>query len=204
MIPFHPKGGRGYAYPNHTFITASSNEEDAAAVDNNDERWGVHEFKQPRFTESERQWIYYEFLLLPRAAAVLRHYFLNVNLKGFFAAGSAPMTESKQEMAAASMPADTEMLQVMFEEQAEFFARDVVLTGDVVAYVHRHCVAKPSATRIGRLLGKAPFFGEPIRFRVGEKRYRGIIIRNRAKWSAATGDAIMDHIGGDDNVDLMQ
>lgn len=202
-VPVHPKGTRGYTMPNHFFVTASSNDEDAASIDNNDERWGVYEFKHPKYTHAERQWIIYEFLLQSRAAAVLRHYFLNYDLTGFHAAGSAPMTESKQEMAAASLPADAELLQVMFEEQAEFFARDVVLTGDVVAHIHRHCIAKPSATRIGRILSKPPFFGTPLRFRVGEKRYRGVVIRNHARWIAATGNEIMDHIGGDDSIDLM-
>lgn len=206
MIPFHAKGRAGYGLPNHFFVTATSNEEDAAAIDNNDERWGVYELKVPKFTESERQWFQFQFLRLPRAAGVLRHYFLHQSLKGFYADGSAPMTESKQEMAAASMPADTELLQTMFEEQAEFFARDVVVVSDVQSYVHKHSIARPSATRIGKVLAKAPFNGSAVRFRVGEKRYRGVIVRNHARWGAATGQAIHDHIQGEDDsieVDLM-
>jgi hypothetical protein len=203
MIPLHPKGSRGYTMPNHFFVTASSNEEDAAAIDSNDERWGVHEFKRPKFTQSERQWIYYQFLLLPRAAAVLRHYFLHVDLEGFYPAGSAPMTEAKQEMADASMPADAELLQTMFEERAAFFARDVVLTSEVVAYVHRHCVSKPSATRVGRILTKAPFFGKAIKFRAADRLYRGVIVRNHAKWGGSRGKDIIDHIGGDDDIDIL-
>jgi len=74
-VALSPKGRAGYTMPNHFFVTASSNEEDAAAIDDNDERWGVHELKAPRYTESENVWIHTEFLSLPRAAAVLRHYF---------------------------------------------------------------------------------------------------------------------------------
>lgn len=204
IVPFHPKGGAGYGFPNHFFVTASSNEEDAAAVDNNDERWGVHEFKQPRFTESERQWIYYQFLLTPRAAAVLRYYFLHVDLNGFYPAGSAPMTEAKEEMVMASMAADAELLQTMFEERAEFFARDIVVVSDVQAYVHKHSVARSSTTRIGKVLAKPPFNGNALQFRVGEKRYRGVIIRNHAKWAAVPGQEIWDHItGGDDDIDIL-
>jgi Primase C terminal 2 (PriCT-2)/Bifunctional DNA primase/polymerase, N-terminal/Family of unknown function (DUF5906) len=203
MIPFHPKGGRGYALPNHFFVTATSNEEDAAAIDNNDERWGIHEFKQPRFTESERQWIYYQFLLLPRAAAVLRHYFLHVDLEGFYPAGSAPMTAAKQDMVASSMASDAEMLQLMFEERGEFFSRDIVITSEVLSYVHKHCPVRPSAVRIGKILCKAPFNGTAIQFRVGESRYRGVIIRNHQKWNGATGRELMDHIEGDDSIDIM-
>jgi hypothetical protein len=202
LIPLHPKGTKGYTMPNHSFITASSNEEDAAAVDNNDERWGIHEFKQPKFTESERQWIYYQFLLQPRAAAVLRHYFMHLDLTGFYAAGSAPMTQAKEEMAAASAASDVELLTTMFEEQAEFFSRDIVITSEVVRYVHKNSTVRPSSTRIGKLLCKAPFFGTPVQFRVGEKRFRGIIIRNQQKWISATGRELMDHIGGDDNIEI--
>jgi len=196
-VPFHPKRSAGYSLPNHAFFTATSNEEDAAAIDNNDERWGVSEFKQPKFTEKERQWIYYEFLLLPRAAAVLRYYFLHVNLNGFFAAGGAPMTESKQEMASASMAADEELLQMMFEERADFFDKDIVTVSDVQAHVHRHSIAKSSISRIGHVLAKSPFNGTAIRFRVKDALYRGIIVRNHAKWKGAPGPDIMAHIRGD-------
>ena len=202
MIPFHPKGGRGYGLPNHFFVTATSNEEDAAAVDNNDERWGIYEMKVPKFTQAERKWVYHEFLLLPRAAAVLRYYFMHIDLEGFYAAAEAPMTQAKQEMVAASSASDLELLQTMFEEQAEFFARDVVITSEVLRYVHKNSTVRPSATRIGKLLCKAPFFGAPIQFRVGEKRYRGVIIRNQKKWTGATGREIMDHIGGDDDIEI--
>ena len=201
-VPLHPKGTAGYNFPNHFFVTATSNEEDAAAIDNNDRRWGVHEFKQPEFSDSERTWFYDEFLLTSRASAVLRHYFLHVSLKGFSAAGYAPMTDSKRDMVAASMPQDTELLHVMFEERAEFFARDVVVTSHVQEYVHKHCTAKPSGTRIGQILAKAPFFGIAKKFRVNDKFFRGVIIRNHDKWGAATGRDIMAHIDGDDNIEF--
>jgi hypothetical protein len=203
MIPFHPKGGAGYTMPNHFFVTATGNDDDAAAVDNNDERWGVHEFKQPKFTDSERQWIYYQFLLTPRAAAVLRHYFLHVDLDGFEAAGSAPMTEAKQEMVDASRAADTELLQTMFEARTDIFDRDIVVVSEVQEYVHRHSVAKSAATRIGRVLAKPPFHGIAIRFRVGDSFYRGVIIRNHSKWKGAPGPDLMAHIRGDSEIDIL-
>jgi hypothetical protein len=203
MIPFHPKGGRGFTFPNYFFVTASSNDDDAAAVDNNDERWGIHEFKQPRFTPSERQWIYREFLLTARAAAVLRYYFMRIDLTGFDPAGEAIMTESKQEMVAASMAPDAELLQIMFEERAEFFARDIVVVSEVQAYAHKHSVSKSSVTRIGQILAKPPFFGEAVKFRVGNKHFRGVIVRNHDQWRGQPGKQLMDHItGGDDNIDI--
>jgi hypothetical protein len=202
-VALHPKGTRGYEMPNHFFVTASSNEEDAAQIDNNDKRWGIHEMKAPEYTESERQWIYHEFLLLPRAAAVLRHYFLHVDLTGFYAAGSAPMTDAKREMANASMAADAELLHIMFEEHAEFFSLDVVLVGEVQRYVHKNSVARPSLTRIGQMLAKPPFNGKAKKYRDGEKLYSAVVIRNHDKWLAASGREVMAHIHGEDDCLLM-
>jgi hypothetical protein len=206
MVALHPKGSRGYEMPNHAFVTASSNEEDAAAIDNNDKRWGIHEMKAPEYTESERQWIYHQFLLVPRSAAVLRHYFLHVDLTGFYPAGSAPMTEAKRQMAAASLPMDTELLLTMFEEKAEFFNKDVVITSDVVAYVQKR-LRFVSATRIGRILAKPPFNGIVKRFKGTNGRlFRGVIIRNHSLWDAAPHDKVMAHINFEDDlieVDLL-
>lgn len=203
-VQLHPKGSAAYEMPNHFFVTASSNEEDAAAINNNDKRWGIHEIKAPEYTEAERQWIHYKFLLLPRAAAVLRWYFSRIDLTGFYPAGSPPMTEAHRQMAAASLPADVELLQMMFEEQAEFFTRDVVLVGEVHRYVHKNSVARPSLTRIGQTLAKAPFNGKAKRYRDGDKFYRAVVIRNHDRWLAASGKAVMEHInGGDDDIDLL-
>jgi hypothetical protein len=203
-VPLHPKGGRAYTMPNHFFMTATSNEEDAAAIDGNDERWGVHELKALRYSQAEDQWIYHEFLnLKARASAVLRYYFLHISLEGFSPTGSPPITEAKRDMIAASSPADIELLQIMFEEQAEFFTRDVVLVGEVQRYVHRNSIARPSLTRIGQILAKTPFNGKAKRYRDGEKFYRAVIVRNHSKWLAASGRSVMDHIQGEDFIDIM-
>lgn len=205
VIPMHPKGSRGYSLPNHFFMTASSNEDDAVPVDAFDERWGIHVFTVPKFTQAERQWIYHEFLLLPRAAAVLRYYFLNYTLSGFDASGSAPKTSAKTQMVEASMPRDQELLQQLYEEQAEFFARDVVIVGEVVQYVHKNTPVRPSAIRIGKLLARAPISGRPITFRLAEKTYRAVVIRNFQRWGGATGRDLMAHIhGDDDSIDFME
>jgi hypothetical protein len=202
MVPLHPKGSSGYTMPNHFFVTASGNDEDAAAIDNNDERWGVHEFKQSKFTDAERKWIYYDFLLTPRAAAVLRHYFLHVDLTGFEPAASAPMTEAKRAMVAASMAADKELLVLMHEERSHMFSRDIVITSEVMAHVHKHSTMRPSANRIGKILTSPPISGTPVQFRVGNGRYRGFILRNRQKWEGSPGKVLMDHVNGDDDIEV--
>jgi Bifunctional DNA primase/polymerase, N-terminal/Primase C terminal 2 (PriCT-2)/Family of unknown function (DUF5906) len=204
MIPIHPKGGRAYTMPNHFFVTATSNEEDAAAIDGNDERWGVHELKAPRYTQAEDQWIYHEFLnLRARAAAVLRHYFLHISLDGFSATASPPMTEAKRDMAEASTPSDVEMLVTLFEERAEFFVRDVVLMSDVVSYIQR-TLRFTSPTRVGRILAKPPFNGRAKKLRVGESCYRVVIVRNHNKWDMTPHHETLNYIRGDnDDIDIL-
>jgi hypothetical protein len=197
-VAIHPKGKPGYSMPNHFFITGSSNADDAAAVSNQDRKWAIHELHAPQFTVEEQQWLYHEFLLLPRAAAVLRHYFLNVDLTGFVASAKAPHTEARQEMIDASVSSDLELLELAFEERTGLFARDVVLTQQVKEFVHKHSPMKPSVHRIGKILCRAPFNGKSIQFRVGEGRYRGIVLRNKAQWTHASGQNIMSHIDGED------
>ena len=197
-ISVHPKGSTAYNMPNHFFTTATSNEDDAASVDNNDRRWAIHEMHAPQFTESEQQWIYSEFLLTPRAAGVLRHYFLHLPLDGFSASAKAPETEARQAMIRSSLSADTELLEIAFEQRSPPLDHAVVIVGDVAEWVRKNSVGKPSADRIGKILAKAPFGGEPKQFRVGEARYRGIIIRDHARWRVATGQQIISNINGED------
>ena len=205
VVSVHPKGLAAYTMPNHFFVTGSSNAEDAAAVTNSDRKWGVHEMHAPQFTEAEQRWIYQEFLLTPRASAVLRHYFLNTDLAGFVASAKAPETQARKEMADASMASDVELLTVAFEQQTEPLANDIVLTQEVTEYVHRHCPAKPSAHRVGRILARKPFNGKATQFWHGTRSYRGVILRNHAKWESATGAQKMACVTGDDaglNVDV--
>lgn len=199
MVALHPKGSKGYTMPNHFFVTASSNEEDAAAIDNNDERWGIHEMNAPSYTASERQWVYREFLLQPRAAAVLRWYFKHIDLAGFDPAGGAPRTEAKAAMAQSSKPMDQELLESLFEEHAEMFSKDVVMVREVTEYIHKHSPVRPSAARVGKILAKPPFNGLAKKIREGKGLYPVVIIRAHNKWDAVTGRDIYAHINGMDD-----
>lgn len=200
-ISIHPKGLPGYTMPNHVFITATSNKDDAASIDNNDRKWSIHEMHAPQFTEAEQEWMYNGFLLTPRAPGVLRHYFLHTPLLGFSASARALETEAKSKMVDSSTPLDFELLQTAWEQQSEPMDRDIVLTAEIAEYVRKHSISKPSNNRIGRLLCRPPFNGTPIQFRVGNSIYRGIVIRNQKNWAGATGRDIMAHISGED-VDL--
>ena len=197
-IAMHPKGSAAYTMPNHFFVTATSNEDDAALLDNNDRRWAVHEMHAEQFTEEEQRWIYNDFLLQPRAAAVLRHYFLNRDTSGFTPSAKAPETAARREMVEASFPADMDLLRTALEEHSEPLARDVVITQEVTQYIHKHSPTKPSAHRVGRMLAASPFHGLPIQFRVGQRSYRAIILRNHTRWRNAAGPEIFSHISGED------
>jgi hypothetical protein len=197
-IAINPKGSAGWTMPNHVFVTASSNADDAAAISNTDRKWAIHEMHAAQMTVAEQSYIYQEFLLTPRAAGVLRHYFLAVDLTGFAASARAPQTAARQEMVAASISSDVECLQTAFDERADIFDRDIVTASHAVAYVHKHSLMKPNAHRVGRLLAKPPFNGKAIQFRVGERRFQAVIIRNHKAWDGAFGKDIMAHIDGED------
>lgn len=197
-VAMHPKGLAGYTMPNHFFVTASSNFDDAAQVTNNNRKWAIHELKASQWTKAQIKWIYTDFLLTDRAAGVLRHYFLNTPIIDFSPAAAAPVTADRQAMVEASVSSDIETMRIAFEEHSGLFARDVVLATEVTAWLHKASAARPSMHRVGKLLTRSPFNGSAIQFRVGESRYRGTIIRNHERWESTSGRDIMNHIQGID------
>jgi hypothetical protein len=202
MLNLTVKGDRGYSVPNHLVVTASTNSDDAAQIDENNRKWAVHRLMAPSMTEAEKAWIFEGYLRGPRARATLRHYFLNVPITIFNPNADAPKTEARQEMIDSSMPLDMELLITAFEQCSEPLNRDIVITSEVGDYVRKHCIAKPSNDRIGKLLALAPFNGVRKKFAVGPAWYRGIILRNHARWLSSNGKEIMEHISGND-VDLL-
>lgn len=199
VTPIHPKGSAGYSIPNHFFVTASSNAEDAASITNQDRKWAIHEMHAPQMTEDEQNWLY-AYLTSRRAAATLRHYFLHVDITGFSPNARAPETAAKREMAAASASSDMEALMFAWEERSGPFVRDVVLTQEVMQYVHKHSPARPSAHRISKVLTRPPFNARAIHFRVGPSTYRALVLFNQPKWCGSPGVRVLDHIQGNDVV----
>lgn len=197
-VTVRPMHAAAYTMPNHFFLTATSNADDAASITNQDRKWAIHELKAKQFTESEQDWMYTQFLLTKRAAGVLRQYFLEVPLDGFVASAKAPNTAARQEMVGASATPDFEILQIAMEEQSGIFERDIVLTHEATSFVHKNSTARPSIHRVGKILAGAPFNGEVIHFRAGQKTFRGMLLRNKARWRGAVGLDIMAHIQGED------
>lgn len=203
VLTINPKNRRGYSIPNHLVITASTNKDDAALVDESDAKWAVHHFQRdgqdvPLMTPEEVRWIYHEFLLMPRAPAVLRHYFLHLPITSFDPNAPAPRTKGKEEMIMSATALDLELLITAFEERSEPLSKDVVITRDVADYVRRNCLAKPSNDRVGKILGAPPFNGTSKVYRVGESLYRTMVLRNKERWLSAYGKDVMKHMQGDD------
>ncbi len=71
-----------------------------------------------------------------------------------------------------------------------------MLVGEVSEFLRKAGGFKSSIFRIGKLLTRTPFNGTAIQFRVGESRFRGVVVRNHKTWEHASGRAIMDHIQG--------
>lgn len=198
-VPVRAMHTVAYTMPNQCFVTASTNADDAATITNANRKWAIHELKADKMTARETRWIYHEFLLQPRAAGVLRHYFMNTPILDFSADAPALVTQDRKEMVEASVATDVEALIVAHEEGSGVFARDVVLVGEAMEYVHRSTPARPNLYRVGKILAKPPFSGMCKRIRVGQNLYRVAILKNHAKWSAASGKEVMAHIEGLDD-----
>jgi hypothetical protein len=197
VISIHPKGRAGFSAPNHFFLTASSNSDDAALITNQDRKWAIHELTAPQFTETQNSWVY-NFLNGSRAPGVLRRYFLNVDTAGFAPSARAPQTAARAAMVRTNVANDLEALQSAFEERIGPFERDVVITREVKEFIYKHSTARPTQDRIAKLLCKPPFNGMPKQFRSGSGMYRCVVLYNQKHWMGAGGKDIMAHIQGDD------
>ena len=197
VVSIHPKGRTAFSAPNHFFVTASSNSDDAALIGNQDRKWAIHELTAPQFTDAQNGWVY-NFLNGSRAPGVLRRYFLNVDTSGFAPSARAPQTAARAAMIDNNTAPDLEFLQTAFEQRSGPFERDVVITEDVRVFVSKNVNAKPTAKRIGRMLTKPPFNGAPRQINTGLKNYRCMVLHNKGYWLAASGKDAMDHINGSD------
>lgn len=199
VVNVHQKGLPAMSMPNHFFLTASSNADDAAMITNDDRKWGIHMLTAPKMTERETNWINEEFFKTPRGPGVLRHYFLNVNIDGFNPNARAPETADKAEMAEANISSDMELMLAWLEERSGPLAKDVVITREVATEVRKHCTIKPNDTRVGRMLCRPPFNGFSVRIRNSQGgQFRVVILRNREKWLAEGESAMLAYLQSDD------
>lgn len=198
VVTVRPMHAVAHTIPNRFFVTGSSNAEDAASISNQDRKWAIHEMKAAQFTPSEQEWVYAFLGRAKRASAVLRHYFLNLDISTFKPSAKAPETAAKADMVAANVSSDVELITTMWEQREAPLDREVVITSELMAAVHKRCQMKPSANRIGKILTKPPFNGVAFQFRAGESKYRALALKNQDKWLKAPGRAVMDHVQGND------
>jgi hypothetical protein len=181
-IALHPKGSAAYNIPNHFIVTATSNEADAAFISEKDRRWSVHQFMAKPMTEKEQRWLFDDFLRTPRAAAVLRHYFLNYKITTFKPDARALENAAKRDMVTASRSADVEILHRTFAERSPPFDRDVVRVGDVASYLRHTLRVTVTEDKVGRILSEAPFEGARRVLHINGGMHRVTIIRHHKKW----------------------
>jgi hypothetical protein len=199
MVSLHQKGMPAATMPNHFFLTASSNAEDAAMITNDDRKWAIHRMLAPKMTEQETVWINEEFFKTPRGPGVLRHYFLNVDITSFNPNARAPETEAKAEMARANLPRDVELLTVWFEERSGPLSKDIVRVVEVVDELYRAARCQVSPHRIGGLLSESPFNGARRRIRNEASGQVGVtIIRNHEKWLHAPEKDVLAYLNSDE------
>jgi hypothetical protein len=197
-IDLHQKGLGAITIPNHFFLTASSNKENAASISNTDRKWAIHEMHAPAMTEAQMAAIFEGFLKTPRAAGVLRYYFLAVDLTGFNPNARAPETAAKAEMAEANISADMELLLAWYEEHSGPFIKDVVTTLEVADELRRVLRYTTTMKRLGKILSKPPFNGVNRQIRSGAQRPRVFIIRDQNRWTAAGEREILSYIQSED------
>jgi hypothetical protein len=198
-ITVHPKGLKAYTMVARFFITATSNHPDAIKIENDERRWAIHQLLAAQMSRAERDYIFEQFLSTPRAAGVLRRFFLEFDLDGFDPQAPAPMTADRQEMIENSLGPEADAIQTAMEQMIAPFDRDIVITKDATDYVQK-TVRNANARRVGRILVDQ-FGGAAGLWKAGAAVFRGCILRNHAKWRTASGKDVMAHISGDD-VDL--
>lgn len=129
VMHVHPKGFKGYDQPNTLSIFATSNEEDAAYVDEGERRWLVCCSPSDRMSE-ELSRRFYSWLHGPRAEGVLRQIFLQRDISKFNPHAPLPLTASKREMMLRSKSIMEQALISRFDRYEAPFDQPAVLTRD--------------------------------------------------------------------------
>jgi hypothetical protein len=188
-LEIHMKGKEPFEIRNRVQPGATSNFDNALALDNNDRRWAISEMLDKPLTPQESADIY-DFLLSPRAPGVLRQVFLNTDIAGFDPSARAPESGAKRTMISASLGAWESQLIDLMVNRAAPFDRDLFTLQDVLASLPNSSVS--SVGQLGRLLRQKPFRCAPVRKAMREKRYWAWI--NIALWEARTEGERAEHV----------
>lgn len=188
-LEIHMKGKEPFEIKNRVQPGATSNFDNALALDNNDRRWAIsHMIDQP-LSPREGQDIY-DFLLGDRAPGVLRHMFTNLSIAGFNPDARAPDSGAKRTMVSAGLgPWESQLLDLMVTRSSPF-DRDLFTLQDVLASLPKGGVSSPNA--LSRLLRQKPFKCSPVKRGVATKRYWAWL--NHASWEECTEGQRSKHV----------
>lgn len=188
-LEIHMKGKEPFEIRNRIQPGATSNFDNALALDNNDRRWAIAEMVGEPLTAAESNEIY-GFLLGPRAPGVLRHVFLNTDIAGFDPAARAPGSVAKQAMVNANLGTWESQLIDLMVSRISPFDRDIFTLQDVLASLPKGSVS--STTQLGRLLRQKPFRCAPLLRGRDDKRYWAWT--NIALWEAQSEGQRSEHV----------
>ena len=196
FIPIREMRTDTYTIPNRFVITATSNEPDAAPIDEDDRRWGVYELKTDPIAADEVREIIIGFFNGARARGVLTHYFRNVSLAGFNPDMRPPETDARREMIEASLGSHEEVLRDAWDGWLGPFENDCFFMADVQDYMRRRGVFVPTAHWIGRWLRARGATHRSTKDR--ERRDMKVWIRhNHDFWSIAAPEELLACARGD-------
>jgi Bifunctional DNA primase/polymerase, N-terminal/Primase C terminal 2 (PriCT-2)/Virulence-associated protein E len=179
-ISVHPKGARAFTIPNQLIVTATSNDDDAAAIDNEDRRWAICELEASKLTDEEKRMLSSVFETA-RSAGVMHWIYRNESIVGFSPNANAPETGARAAMIEASLSELDEALRGAFERQEGPFTRDAVEMDEIIRFCKSTLGYFTNVHRLGRKIRKPPYNGEQVQCRLPDGRsYRIWIFRNKA------------------------
>lgn len=180
------KGKDPVSVPNRAQLTATSNFDDAVALDEGDRRWAIGRCSKVMSAAEIAD--VYAFLQSERAPGVLRRIFMEESLTGFNPKLSPPETVDKVAMTGAAMETWKANLIERMAACEPPFNRDVFTLGDVYDQ-HFFGGFAPSRVHLGRQLSIAPFNCESASS--NGKQFR--IWRNIDQWRGAPFPVIRDY-----------
>jgi len=199
ILPINIKFGASYPTVNFMFFTGASNHSDVVDISPFDRRFAIGSMDTvPIMTVEENQRYYAGFLNTPRAAGVLRHFFLNYPIATFNPNLAPPVTQAKLEMALQSRSHEVQVLVEAIENHDDCFASDVVSTPQILSFLKQ---AAPRSTmtlqKLGLVLTQSPlnFVNRKPNVSDGDSRKKvGLwICRHQKDWQDMTDKELVNY-----------
>jgi len=197
-----------YAVRNCVNFVFTSNQHDALVIEDQDRRFFVHEVG-PRQLEVKPpdDWFNREYDTWykgPEAPGALMRYLLDVDTVGFDPRGRSPVTEARDQMAAASGTESDHLVRALLEGPEAYLrvgdsevARDLFTSAELVAMLDPDKRARLTERSVAMALRRAGL-AAPSMTRTARGRTHLWPVRNRARWEAADHSARAAHYMGAD------